>query len=277
MSISSAVTRGFVALGVLGIWALMFATGLSSLSGGRSQQLMYSDLRAGLAAETIKTGGNITPGTPLGLIEVPQIGLRYVFVEGTSAEDLQAGPGHVRTSPLPGQAGQSYLFGRALTFGGPFKHIGDLRRGAQIFVTTQQGTFTYVVDGVRRAGDPKMDPPGSDASRLTLVSAEGVSWRAGWVPDEAVFVDSTLQGPTVPTPANRPTYGTEAENPMQGDPAALTPLVLWVQLLLLTAIGSAWALSRWGGPQTWLVAVPVTLAVLWGTSLSAINLLPNLM
>ncbi len=277
MPISSAFSRGFLALGVLGLWAVLFVVGLSSLSAARAQQSMYGDLRANLASETVADGGNIAPGTPLGLIEAPTIGLRYVFVEGTSAGDLTVGPGHVRTSPLPGQAGQSYIFGRSLAFGGPFAHISDLQPGASIIVTTQQGTFTYLVDKVRRSGDPMLDPLGSDGSRLTLVTAEGVSWRAGWVPNEAIYVDATLQGPTAQTPEDRPTTGVEAENPMQGDPSALEPLVLWLQLLLLVAIAAAWAQARWGAAQTWLVAAPAVIAVLWEASITAIQLLPNLL
>ncbi len=264
-------------LGVLGLWTVLFVVGLSSMSAARSQQLMYGDLRSNLAQETVLDGGNIPEGTPLGLIEAPTIGLRYVFVEGTTGKDLTVGPGHARTSPLPGQAGQSFIFGRSLAFGGPFAHISDLHAGESIIVTTQQGTFRYIVTDVRRSGDPKPDPPAASGSSLTLVTAEGVSWRAGWVPNQAIFVDSLLQGPVVPTPANRLTTGTEPENAMQGDPGALVPLILWLQLLLVVAMAAVWAQTRWGAPQTWLVAAPALIAILWASSVTAIQLLPNLM
>src|SRR2546421_11935588 len=147
--------------------------------------------------------------------------MRYVVVEGTSPGDLRAGPGPRRDPPLPGQAGASVLYGRAVAFGGPFQHIAELRPGDTVTVTTGQGTFDYRVDGIRRAGDPLPEPLRSGAGRLTLVSAEGVSWRAGWAPDGAVYVDSTLQGSAQPAPAGRPRGLPDAEQAMHGDTGAL--------------------------------------------------------
>jgi sortase A len=37
-----------------------------------------------------------------------------------------------------------------------------------------------------------------------------------------------------------------------------------------------WAWLRWGRWQTWLVGLPLCLAVLWGISENALLLLPNL-
>jgi sortase A len=120
----------------------------------RSQQLKYEQLREHVADQTEKIGGTIDPGTPIGLIEAPAIDMRYVVVEGTSSGDLRAGPGHRRDSPLPGQGGVSIIYGRAVVFGAPFERITELRKGDTITVTTGQGTFDYLVDGVRHAGIP---------------------------------------------------------------------------------------------------------------------------
>ena len=121
------------------------------------------------------------------------------------------------------------------------------------------------------------DPAASGTGRLTLVTAEGFSWRAGWAPDQAVYVDTTLAGATVPTPAGRPTSVPTAEGAMQGDPGSLFLLVLWLQLLFLACIGTAWAHSRWSGAQAWLAGAPVIFAALWGASDVALPLLPNLL
>jgi sortase A len=271
------VTRIALIIGLVGAWCVLFVAGLSGVPAARAQQVGYGDLRSGLAQEIVPIGGAIKPGTPVALIEAPAIDLRYVVVEGTSSGDLRAGPGHLRSTPLPGQAGVSVIFGRAFAYGGPFRHVTLLQPGDTVTVTTQQGTFTYRVDGVRRAGDPVPDPPAAGAARMTLVTAEGVSWRSGWVPDRAVYVDTTLTGATVPTPAGRPGAVPIAENAMQGDKAALFPLVLWLQLLLLAGLGVVWAQSRWGGAQAWLVGTPVVLAALFGAGQTAIQLLPNLL
>lgn len=261
---------------LLAIWCLFFPLALSGLQEARSQQLLYGDLRERLSAATQPIGGVIQPGTPVALIEAARIGMRYVVVEGTSSGDLRVGPGHRRDTPLPGQPGASVLYGRAVAFGGPFQHIAELRPGDTVTVTTGQGTFDYKVDGARRAGDPLPEPLRSGTGRLTLVTAEGVSWRAGWAPDRAVYVDSTLQGSAQPAPAGRPRGLPDAEQAMRGDLGALVPTVMWLQLLAIAGGAAAWAQVRWDGPRTWLTCLPVILAAVWGATESAVQLLPNL-
>ena len=276
VSIPILFTRIAFGIAFVAAWSVFFVTFLSSFPAARSQQVLYDTLRTNLAQEIAPIGGAIKPGTPVALISAPAINLRYVVVEGTSAEDLRAGPGHLRSTPLPGQAGVSVIFGRAVAFGGPFHQIDQLQAGDQVKVTTQQGTFTYHVDDVRHAGDPVPDPSPSGTGRMTMVSAEGVSWRAGWVPDRAIYVDTTMVGATVPTPAGRPTAVPVAEGAMKSDPGSMFLLVLWLQLLLVAGIGTAWAHSRWSGAQAWLAGAPVIFATLWGASDVALSLLPNL-
>ena len=64
---------------------------------------------------------------------------------------------------------------------------------------------------------------------------------------------------------------------MQGDTSALFPLVLWLQGLVLVAVGCAWGRGRWGRWQIWLVGLPAVVAVVWGATDCAMELLPNLL
>lgn len=270
------VMRVAIGCALLAVWFVFFSLGFGGLSAARSQQVLYNHLREQLALATQPIGGVIEPGTPVALIEAPTVGLRYVVIEGTASGDLLVGPGHRRDTPLPGQAGTSVLYGRAAGFGGPFRHITALRQGDTVTVTTGQGTFDYRVDRVRRAGDPLPDLLKSGEGRLTLVSAEGVSWRVGWAPDRVVYVDATLQGTAQPAPSGRSASVPPAELALRSDTSALVPLVLWLQVLVLATAGAAWAQVRWGAAQAWLVSAPVVMATLWGMSESAMRLLPNL-
>jgi sortase A len=45
----------------------------------------------------------IDDGDAIGRLRIERIGLSSVFVEGTDAGDLRAGPGHFDGTPLPGQ------------------------------------------------------------------------------------------------------------------------------------------------------------------------------
>jgi sortase A len=264
------------AISVFALWLLLYAFVLSGLQQHRTNTVLYAALRerlTGLAKTTVPLGGAIKPGTPIALLKAPQAGLpNEVIVEGTAPGDLTAGPGHRRNTPLPGQAGVSVLYGRSATFGAPFAHVTRLEHGDKLTVTTGQGTFTYVVDGVRHAGDPTPAQLPDGGGRLSLVTATG----SRFAPSKTVYVDATLQGATQPTPPGRPASVPQSEQAMQGDPSGLIFLVLWLMALVAVAVGAAWARLRWGLWQAWVVGIPILIAVLWGASRGALMLLPNL-
>lgn len=272
------VTSALVVLGVLCLWLMLQLLALGGLQQARAQNVLHAQLREQLAAETAPLGGAIEPGVPVALVEIPTLGLRQVVVEGTSATDLLSGPGHLRSTVLPGQEGRSMIYGRALGFGGPFRSIATLRPGDGVTVTTGQGEFVYRVDAGRRDGDPLPAPPASGEGQLVLVTAEGSGPLAGLAPASTVFVDATLVGDAVGAPAGRPGSVPPEEKAMHGDPAtALPPLVLGLQGVLLMAVALTWARRRFPGPATWVLLVPPLLAAVWFSSNAAIRLLPNLL
>lgn len=278
-STASAVTM-WVALSLAGLiaWVALYALVVSALEENHHQGVLYSKLREQLAAATAPVGGAITPGSPVALLTMKSAGLRdVVVVEGTASGDLMKGPGHRRDTVLPGQSGASVLYGRATMFGGPFGDIASASPGDTITLTTGQGVATYTVTGVRRAGDPLPQPLREGGGRLTLVTADGSGWRSGWASNRAVYVDADLKGDPFPAPSGRPTVVPKAETALQGDPSALYTLVFWLPLLGLVAVLVVWIGQVWGRWQTWLVAVPVVLAALWGVSETAVRLLPNLL
>lgn len=267
-----------VTISLLSAWSVAYALGLSSIQENRSQTQLYASFRESLADPQSEPTGAITPGSPVALLQSSRAGLGdLVVVEGTSSGDLQAGPGHLRDTVLPGQPGVSVVMGRSATFGAPFQHVTALRPGDLLTLTTAQGSFRYRVDRVRRAGDPLPVPLAAGAGRLTLVTSQATGWRSGWAPSGTVYVDATLQGAAVAIPPGRPASVPGAELPMRGDPSALMPLVLWLQALALVGLGTVWARARWGSWQTWLAGGPLLLAALWGVSTTAIQLLPNLL
>lgn len=263
-----------ISLCALSLWCVVYVVFISDVQHSRDQHQLYSTFRQELALATAPIGGMIATGTPVAVLTVPNAGLHgEVVVEGTTSDALRSGTGHVRTSPLPGQPGVSVLYGRALSFGAPFGRIGDLRAGARITATTDQGTFHYLVTGVRHAGDT-WTLPASGAGALTLVTSDG-----GWTPQRLVYVDASLQGKPQPDPGGRPTALAPQEKPMAGqhDGLTLVKVVLWLQLLVVLSCALAWLGTRWSRWQVWLVAAPCLLAVLWGASSAAVVVLPNLL
>ena len=84
-------------------------------------------------------------GQPIGIIQIPKIGLDMVVVEGTGTADLRLGPGHYPGTPLPGQPGNAAIAGHRTTYLHPFYDLNDLSPGDPIYVTTTQGRFRYDV------------------------------------------------------------------------------------------------------------------------------------
>ncbi len=268
----TAWSLGLVSMLCLAFLAFVFV--LSPLQQHRSQDLLYSEFRSQLAAVTAPFGVQaIEPGVPVAILDIGDLGLRQVVVEGTAGSDLRLGPGHERDSVLPGQAGTSILYGRSTTYGAPFGDITSLRPGQRIRVVTGQGTFVYQVEDVRHDGDVAPPALGADQSRLVLVTMEGSLLQ----PSRTVYVDALLTSDPTVTPPRPAVLMAPFESPTASDSSALLPLVLWLLALICAGCFGVWASLNWGGPQTWLVGVPLVLAALWGACDSAALLLPNLM
>lgn len=289
-----AVALALVALGLTGF--LGYVGVVSDLVQHRAQEVAFTEFRNNaylatqpvqyVAPSTVVTAPGLPPpdvipslavGVPVGLLQIPELGMSQVVLEGTDGRTLMDGPGHRVNTALPGQAGASYVYGRRATFGGPFADIARLPRGTQITVTTGQGTSVYRVTGVRRAGDPLPPPLAAGAGRLTLETAGG----RPYLPTSAVFVDAALDLTKMPGGAAFPSgaRGTvqEREAAFASDLGAVLPLLLWGQLLLLCSVTVSIAWVRWGRASTWLVGAPVVLAVAWQVAHTAARLLPNLM
>jgi sortase A len=275
MTKSRMFARALIVLSVLAFGFAGYLLILSPVQQDRSQTVLYAQARQSLAEISMPTGGKIDAGTPVALLEIPGLDLTQVVVEGTAGSQLAMGPGHRRTTPLPGQPGVSVLMGRAATYGAPFKEIGKLQQGDEVNATTGQGRFTYRVDGVRREGDATPPPLSRGGSRIMLVSAEGGDLTG---PERTVFVDATLTGEAAAAPGGRSRTQLPEEDFLARDTTVLIELVLWLQALVLAVGAFAWARIRWGRWETWLVGVPVVVAATWQVYHSgAVALLPNLL
>lgn len=253
---------------------------VSHLSEERSQRQLFDQFRAELAGGTAPVGqadirGRLLEvGTPVAQLAIPVLGITQTVVEGTTSRTLLDGPGHRRDTPLPGQQGASVIYGRQAAYAGPFRDIDKLRVGDEITTTTGQGTAKYKVSAIRLAGDKVAPLSSTKAARLTLVSATGTVFSAG----EVVRVDADLVGTAqaAPQPVLRPGSLTKAEDPLASDPSGWLPLFLLLELAILVGVLLVWSLRRWGRWHTWIVAVPVVLALGAEIAQQTVVVLPNL-
>ncbi|PSL52214.1 LPXTG-site transpeptidase (sortase) family protein [Saccharothrix carnea] len=273
------IAQMLVILGALLLCFVLQFAAIGILKHDRDQSRAYDELRGLLANATapvaaVDEGGRlIGTGTPVALLEIPRLGVREVVGEGTSSDALKSGPGHLRDSPLPGQAGASVIFGRRAGYGGPFAHIGELGQGDRITVTTGQGVHVYQVQGVRRAGDPYRHKPAAGKGGLTLVTADG----SFFLPSDVLRVDAKLVSDVRPTSGALPSFAVpEHERPMAGDAGALVPVALWALIVVVAAFGVVYLYQRLGRWHAWVVGVPLLGAL--GVTLAdqTAALLPNL-
>ncbi|MGH2919032.1 MAG: class E sortase [Solirubrobacteraceae bacterium] len=88
-------------------------------------------------------------GDAVGRIRIPEIGAKYVVVDGTTAGSLRKGPGVYDQTPFPGAPGTVGIAGHRTTYLAPFRNIDDLKRGDQVIVEMPYGRFEYEVQRSR--------------------------------------------------------------------------------------------------------------------------------
>jgi len=276
---SVGVTLTLLAVAILGFVGYLYV--LSGVQEARAQTTLYARLQSEFAQATAPTGPAVpghpvvpaslgaVPGDPVALLDIPAIGIsNMVIVEGTSPENLTLGPGHLRDTPLPGQAGISVVFGRRATFGAPFGNLPLLRKGDLITTTTSQGQARYQVISISASSKPV---PFSDIpDQMLLVTADSRIAPAHYVEVEAKLVTSPF-----PESGYLPAIGS-SEVALGRDSFTLIPAMAWAIALAAAALLGSLAAGRWARWPAWTVTIPVILAILWNLYESLSALLPNL-
>jgi LPXTG-site transpeptidase (sortase) family protein len=247
----------------------------------RAQTLSYGELRDSLARAETPVGPLdvdeelVAAGTPVALLEIPAIGMSEVVTEGTTAELLRSGPGHRRDTAMPGQPGTTVLVGRQTTYGGPFGALSELAPGDDVTVTTGQGTHTYRVLGLRRAGDPEPAAVRRGEGRLELQTADGLAL----FPSGVLHVDAALVSEVHEAPRRVIAYEAlpAAERAMGQDAEAWWTAFFVLVFLVAAGVGLWWLWTTWGRWHAWLVGVPVLLALGVAGADVVMNALPNVL
>jgi sortase A len=125
-------------------------------------------------------------------LSIPKIDLAAVVVEGTSHRSLLLGPGHMKETPVPGQAGNAVITGHRDTF---FRHIYELQKGDEILVQRSGKTFKYEVTSKRivQPDDMSVLKP-SQESRLTLITCYP-TYYIGPAPERLIVTSRLLEDP----------------------------------------------------------------------------------
>lgn len=223
------------------------------MSEDRAQALLEKEFVPALLNGVAPVGYPIKQGTSIALLEMKDINVRRVVVEGTYAEDLAKGPGHLAGSALPGQPGTSAILGRSSRYGSAFARLDELKPGQEVTVTTAQGEHTYkVIDSTVRSAN---DSAAFTGERNMLLLITGVG---GPSPDQRLVVRALLTSPVFPAgTAAADVQTTTAELGLEGSTHSPLQLAVWLFLLLILLISLVPLTDKIGKRVTWLVATPL--------------------
>ena len=253
------VRWGSSALLVLVLGLFVFAKVFTPMAEDRSQALLEKEFTPALLNGVAPVGYPIETGTPVALIEIEDINLRRVVVEGTRAEELAKGPGHLVGSAIPGQPGTSAILGRSSRYGSAFAHLDELKAGQEVTVTTAQGIHTYeVVDSTVRSANDSAAFTGERNMLLLITGVGGAS------PDQRLVVRALLISPVFPAgAAATEVQTTTAELGLEGSTRSPMQLTIWLFLLLILLISLIPLTEKIGKRVTWLIATPLIAVVLF--------------
>lgn len=124
--------------------AMERAAALQALDEGRPTASSSLGPRSAAAAPEARVP--LAPGTVIGRIEIPRIGLSEVTRSGDDDDTLRSAVGHLPDTVLPGERGNAAFAGHRDTHFRPLRHI---RIGDRIVVTTSAGRYEYSVQETR--------------------------------------------------------------------------------------------------------------------------------
>ena len=125
----------------------------------------------------------VARGAPIARLLIPSAHLDEIIVEGVAAEQLNAGPGHIPNSALPGENGRSVISAHRDRH---FRTLGKVRVGDTLTTETATLSTTWVV--VSRRILPKDTRVEFKAPRPTLMLT--TCWPMGYfgsAPDRLVI------------------------------------------------------------------------------------------
>lgn len=105
-------------------------------------------------------------------IKIPAIGVDVPVHEGIDIDSLNAGPGHWPGTALPGDVGNTAIFGHRVSHTHPFRDLDALNPGDVITIESNGFTYTYVMEQTMITGPDDAETIGgwTPTPTLTLVA-----------------------------------------------------------------------------------------------------------
>lgn len=188
-----------VGAGLVGHAGLQYVKGAYQADLAR-QEWEAQQARSTVAAARERVANSVTfasrsvaMGAPVARLRIPRIRLDEIVLEGVGDDQLNAGPGHLPGSPLPGMPGNAVISAHRDRH---FSHLDALQLGDTIKTETGQSSGVWVIVGRRIVG---RDTPAlfqSSEPLLTLTTCWPVRYF-GSAPDRLILTARPVTGAAV--------------------------------------------------------------------------------
>jgi LPXTG-site transpeptidase (sortase) family protein len=134
---------------VLSLAATRYAQGAIAADGARQRWDEHAAHRTVMFARSFATHYDRVPiadGAPVARLVIPKIGLDEIVLEGVDGEELNAGPGHLPGTALPGERGNAVISAHRDRH---FKHFDRLDVGDTITTESAARRNRWVVISAR--------------------------------------------------------------------------------------------------------------------------------
>ena len=125
----------------------------------------------------------VRQGSPIARLIIPAIGLDEVVVEGVGDAELNAGPGHLPGSAVPGEKGNAVISAHRDRH---FSTLGELAIGDTVYTETLSKRTGWMVTKRRVVGAGKPALFSTDAPMLTLTTCWPIRYF-GSAPDRLII------------------------------------------------------------------------------------------
>lgn len=108
--------RGMIAAGLVLLGFVVLVGLHATLYQAKAERFLESQVRRGAERNATRSATAVADGDVLGRIDILRLGVSVAVLQGTSSSILRLGAGHIASTSLPGESGNSAIAGHRDTF-----------------------------------------------------------------------------------------------------------------------------------------------------------------
>jgi sortase A len=162
------IGRSFITVGLFVLLFIGYQLVGTGVVAERAQKDLASELDSAWAVEVDQ---QVEIGDAIARVQIPNLEMDAIVVEGVGVADLKRGPGHFPGSAGVGELGNMVIMGHRTTYGAPFLRLDELRTDDRIIVLGPQGPRAYRVFESKVVSPEQVDVVArTPDARLTLTT-----------------------------------------------------------------------------------------------------------